>query len=245
MTDYSNRGFLKAQMKVKWTKPTKEKLDATGIPALQAQLADARVIAGELNRRLAVDFSLSEDTAPISALNMAANQFTILLEQISFYVAAWLSHQPVSITQAEVNATREENTQRIVKLMNSAFISMLSSYEYVAKKVVLQNPEMLPMPKKRIYFGWIIENSSASELIPKEDLKAWQGLIEFRNALVHNDAISDKTEWFDVPGTKGITFVEGEMIKSDFPTYIGVMMWALHAYFRWCVGVLQWIKATR
>ena len=197
--------------------------------------ARARSVA--LNDQLAEKHGLTSGDIPISGLNMANQHCVLALESLLNYSNLWRG--PLVNTSVTTDQLRRENAQRVVALTSSSFISSLSAFEFCAKQSIALHAQKLQPLQGRIYLRKIIKQSVLAGVIPATDESSWEGVIELRNALVHNNGIAEQTRSYAVPGTQGISFTSGQMTEGTLKFFPQVQFWTIEAFARWCDGFLK------
>ena len=202
-----------------------------------ALVEKARVRSAELNDQLAATHGINTDHFPIRGLNMANQHCVLALEALLNYMNLW------SATEAQIHPNieqlRNENGQRVIELTKSALIFSLSAFEYCAKQFIALHPGKIVPLSGRIYLRKIIEESVRANLIPIADEGPWEGVIELRNSLVHNNGVADKTQSYAIPGAQNIEFKSGQMITGNLKFFAEVQLWSIESFGRWCDALLK------
>lgn len=196
--------------------------------------ARARSVA--LNDQLAKKYGLASEDLPISGLNMANQHCVLALESLLNYNNLW--HSRLVNTSVSTDQLRTESAQRVVELTKSSFILSLSAFEFCAKQSIALRPKKIQPLQGRIYLRKIIKESVLAGVISATDESSWEGVIELRNTLVHNNGIAEQTKSYIVPGTQGISFKSGQMSEGTLKFFPQVQSWAIEAFARWCDGFL-------
>ncbi|HBB4079869.1 TPA: hypothetical protein KAU69_002171, partial [Escherichia coli] len=146
---------------------------------------------------LAKKLNIMESDSPASLFGMAFNKVTFCIESMDLYDNAWRTWKRPLGCQIPDEQIRKENGERIILLQRALFVEMLSSIEFVFKLSFLNSPSLFDERDKelytrtanpeRLYLRGIIKKSHQKGLINKEDKDLWNGLINFRNSIVHNN----------------------------------------------------------
>jgi hypothetical protein len=201
-----------------------------------ALLDQVRVRTAQANDSLAARHGLGAGDPPINALNMV-NQYAVMaMELTSFYFEVWSKLRPDQLLDPE--ATKRENGERIVGLTKSAFIMSVSSLEFAAKSAIVARPSRLPAPTGRVYLRKIIKDSDRAGLIAHAEDSPWEGIIEVRNVLVHNNGIADRDASFTIPGGPTIQLKSGKMTQGNLRFFPELTLWAVDSYSRWADAFL-------
>ncbi|WP_143519500.1 hypothetical protein [Pseudomonas syringae] len=200
-----------------------------------------RLQAERLNNELTVDFSITTDRMPIAGLNMAYCKLVQVLELISFYKDAF---PRVARGKFEDHLQdHSENSQRIIDLYNSCFVSIMSVFEHCAKKAVKSTPEIYGKTSSTLYLREIVQRSRKLGWITKVDEDAWLLLIELRNIIVHNNGEANYTSSKVLPNGVVWNLVEGLQTQVTLRHVPLSIEWALRAYHRWCKSYMsEWVN---
>jgi len=189
------------------------------------------------NDRLAAKFNLSGQDAPIAGLNMANLHAVVALELLMYYEQIWRT-LPISAVP-DVARQRQENAERVMTVSKAAFVLALSAFEFSAKQALIARPGKIAPITGRIYLRKIIQESVTAGLIPAGDDHAWEGVIELRNILVHNNGIADATARYNIPTCQQINFVAGVMTSGNLRFFPEILCWSIGAFSRWCDAFLS------
>ncbi len=133
-----------------------------------------------------------------------------------------------------------EYRERLTMVVVSAFIFSLSAIEYSLKSFIRKSVDgplvdWLSMRREkaeeggnvfRMYLRSIMIESEKKHLIDKSNLDSWKGMIELRNAIMHNNAIFDEYTSFKI-GDMTFEAEAGNMVRypmSDRPKIIKVLV---------------------
>jgi hypothetical protein len=108
-----------------------------------------------------------------------------LLELLSFYNQVWSSL--VSNAVSDAARARQENAERVITITKAVFILAPSAFEFSAKQAVASRPGRIAPITGRLYLRKIIHQSIVAGLLPAADDVPWDGVIQVRNMLVHNN----------------------------------------------------------
>jgi len=193
------------------------------------------------NDRLAAAFRLASGDPRISALNIIHQQATISAELLSHYMG-W---EPAPAhTPAEVERSRLESAQRVISLSKAAFILSISAVEFSAKHAVADHPHCLTVPRGRVYLRGIIQESARAAMISRNMEHGWSGIVELRNMLVHNNAIAERTQTFELPSGPTLAFAEGRMMHGNLRLLPEVLLWTTNAFAAWAGAFLSRVAAA-
>lgn len=186
-----------------------------------------------------------EETNPKipNSFGMIYNSTVLTLESLSHYYNIW--GKRVILPKEEIEHLRQDNAGRIVMLTRWAFISAISSIEYSVKETlkIIENEYFRKLKKrlhsgKRVYLGEILGVSKNKGMIDEMQFRTWQGVLEIRNAIVHNNAIADKEGEYVIDGTK-LVFEKGEMLKHKLDFFIRLLGVIIDGHYKWLNVVLS------
>jgi len=200
-----------------------------------------RARASSENDRLAAAFRLASGDARISALNIIHQQATISAELLSHYMG-WMpapAHTPADVERAQL-----ESAQRVISLSKAAFILSISAVEFSAKHAVADHPHYLTVPQGRVYLRDIIQESARAGMISRHMEHGWSGILELRNMLVHNNAIAERTQAFELPGGPTLALTEGRMMHGNLRLLPEVLLWTTNAFAAWSGAFLGRVAAA-
>jgi len=134
---------------------------------------------------------------PVGVFGMIFNKLTLGLELLSYYYDAWekASHTKCS----SVGEAEQENAQRVILIQKMIFLDTMSSIEFCSKEYIKKSPQKIGSFADRIYLRKIMERSKAQSVISDSEFTRWEGTIELRNAIVHNNGVSEKTKTYSYP----------------------------------------------
>jgi hypothetical protein len=151
-------------------------------------------------------------------------------------------------TEEELEKFWKDYRERLLIVARSAAIFSLSIVEYVMKTTIKDSEsgplydwhtrmtgkekgnllsrfitrimEMIGKRRGRywLYLSRITKESKKKKLIEKPEYKSWTGMIELRNAIVHNNAIADRTATLKI-GELKINMEKGKMVQTKIMNY--------------------------
>jgi hypothetical protein len=193
---------------------------------------------------LAKKHSTKESEPPLGALNMIFNHATLALEHSNFYYEIWRKVAiPVGIPPEELEKRIEENGQRVAGSNKMLFVFALSAIEFSMKESCKLKPNVLELDlRKRLYIREFMGKSHGRGLIDNISYTKWCVLADLRNALVHNNAIAEKTQSLQITPRATVRMVEGEMMKDDLMFIPSITRWVIESYSGWCDAFLTRTK---
>ncbi|WP_421152003.1 hypothetical protein [Aeromonas dhakensis] len=186
-------------------------------------------------------FGVKHYEFPADYFNMALNTITMTVELLDYYRSIWESASVHGYTSEEIDLIREENGQRVNQIQKMCFISLMSSFEFVAKNIVMRNEDVFGTFNGRIYLSGIMKRSESKALLTKEDLNLWNGMITLRNILVHNNGISDVNEEYNYPDVT-VVLIDGCMTKGNLRSFPLLSKWILINARSWLENISQQLK---
>ena len=193
---------------------------------------DVRKKSHDIGEEIANLMGIKPHEIPASVFPMIFNNITLLLELLSYYLDAW--GKATSTRCSSVEEARRENAERVILIQKMVFIQILSSVEFSFKAYVRQYPKKLSQFKGRVYLRSIMEKSKEQGIISDSDFSLWEGVIELRNTLVHNNGISEKTGAYVYPKCK-IEFNDDTMIQGNMKLFTFLTDWLLGASKDWII----------
>jgi hypothetical protein len=185
---------------------------------------------------LAQKHGAGEGGAPLGAFGMVHNDATMAFELLNFYFDLWGKLRPGPDT--EVARVKRENGERVVNISKWLFVQTLSAIEYSAKTACAAEAGLLPLGGGRIYLRKIVESSRQEGWINDQESQDWDGVVEIRNSVVHNNAIADVNRNVVLPNTT-LELVDGEMIRGDLLSFVRLTSWSVEAFSRWSDAFLK------
>ena len=148
------------------------------------------------------------------------NGLTLGLEVLDNYKSIWSG---IKLTNAaEIQRAKEQNEERVILIQKMIFIESMSIIESSLKKYIAENPGKIGDIKGKVYLIKILNSCKDKDLLSESDYGRWDGLRELRNAIIHNNAISDVDLEHDY-NNMGLELKRGEYIQGNlflFPTII-------------------------
>lgn len=201
-----------------------------------AVLDQVRTRTADLNDSLAAKYAMKPGDAPIGAFNLINELAVVAMELLTHYENEWQK-----IPAASVDAERrQEWAERIITLTKSTFVLGMSAIEFSAKQALIVRPKKVVLPKaRRVYLGAIIQSSAKVGVTVTADAEGWEGVIEVRNLVVHNNGIADKSVTYPIAGGPNIVLVAGAMTKGNLRFFAELTLWSVEAFGRWSDGFLS------
>ena len=192
-------------------------------------------------KSIALDCQMHDGKAAMDAINMVFNHATMALELVSHYRHAWQAERK---TKSSEDIEVDEKIQRLTQIGSNLFVSSVSSVEFSAKRFLNSQPtDTLAMrPGKRVYLRDVIEASTSAGFISDSDRRKWGALLDLRNCIVHNNAISDVERDIRLRAGLRIQLQPGQMTKGNpafFPQITGS---TVTLFGRWGASVLRRTK---
>lgn len=142
--------------------------------------------------------------------------------------------------QNQINLQSKSNQDRlknnfeleIIRLFTNSFINIMSALEYCLKDILIQK---LPVIAKRINrhgsLRNIVKELEKENIISQESSNLWDGLIFFRNALVHNNTYATSTNTYKFSEKVILKLAKDKPIKSDIKQTIFFIEWITNEYY--------------
>lgn len=175
-------------------------------------------------------FGVENHEDPASFFGMAFNSITMTLELLDHYYNLWGKLNQRDFLNVE--ETREQNGQRVILLQKMCFIEVMSSFEFCAKKVVLENESLFGEFKGRIYLTGIMERSQKKGILNESQINLWRGASKLRNSLIHNNGIAEDNVQYEYPNVT-VTLQENLMIQGNLKLFALVTKWLLREARLW------------
>lgn len=122
-----------------------------------------------------------------AGLSMLHNHAIMCLELLNYYMILWKDGS--TVLPNELESLRQENGRRVIAATKGMFLLCLSSIEFSMKHALRINSHPLEKSRKKIKFFNLIEESHKKKLVANDDFNRWQGVINIRNSVIHNNAI--------------------------------------------------------
>lgn len=197
------------------------------------------VIQDDIHKKLGIE----PNNIPSTVFGMIHNHLLLGHEIFSFYDRQWSNPKLAArIKESEIERTKRENWDRVNEVQKMLFIASMSSFEHIAKEYHNSNPEKLGSIEKRygrIYLRDIIGKSHAIGIINHENYELWEGLLNLRNILVHNNAISDITLKLKYQNAE-LILNEGQMMRANLKLFPNLMDWVVEAIEDWIYRIVAY-----
>ncbi|MEX0998684.1 MAG: hypothetical protein WD000_01800 [Thermodesulfobacteriota bacterium] len=175
------------------------------------------------------DLKIPRTQTPALALTRTRNFITLGIELLDSYYGLW---KVARVDKDKGDKIREENVERIIELQKMIIISSLSGVEYALKEYLSRNPEKLGNINSKTPLKEIFIKSKQCNIIEDEEFILWEGLIKFRNIIVHNDAISDITRSYNYPKCQ-LELVASNRVKGNLMLCNYLIDWMIDAIATW------------
>lgn len=140
----------------------------------------------------------------------------------------------------------KETLGRIKEITKWSFIQAISSFEYTSKETLFYYRQqfyallikLAKNKKKFLYLNDIMKESSKTGFISNENYKKWDGIVYVRNCIVHNNAVADKNENYEIGGVK-IKCVKNKMLKGDKLFFLNMLDVTIDLYNEWINSIFK------
>lgn len=197
-------------------------------------IENLRVKAQNYQNEIANKLLLSkQEELPTGLFGMIFNTLTLGLELLHFYYNTWDKKSQTNC--ASVKDAKNENAERVILIQKMIFINTMSAIEFCFKEYVNQFPHKIGNCQNRqgwVYLSRITKESKDNSIINDTKLAGWQGMIELRNSLVHNNGIAEKTEQYTYTKCT-LTLEEGEKITGNLKLFPHLIDWLLDSSKEW------------
>lgn len=191
---------------------------------------DLRSKAKKHGNELKDYFSAGYEDDHVSFFGMAFNSITLTLELLDHYYQLWRKINPSNCSNIE--EVRKQNGERAILLQKMCFIELMSSFEFISKKIVLSKRELFGAFNGRIYLKGIMKRSHEKGLINATQLNLWEGAYDLRNSLVHNNGIAEKNKAYNYPLVT-VTLNKDTMTHGDLDLFGKITDWLLDESKKW------------
>ncbi|MBO8180949.1 MAG: hypothetical protein H0Z19_10845 [Archaeoglobus sp.] len=131
------------------------------------------------------------------------------------------------------------------KAAKQIYITMISTIEYTMKKIVEKYPSS-PLHRKVLEcqknngfsLRKLVYLSADLGLLNRTLKRDFENIIEIRNLLVHNNAISDSTGLKTI-GDVSIEMKKGEKISIKLPELLEIILTAVEVFHRWNIELAK------
>lgn len=204
-----------------------------------SRIMELKLLADRLSSRLSENHKVIDRLMPIAGLNMAHNHIVFTYEVASYYQS--VLPMPKRGSLEDFLRDEEGTSQRIIGMLNSCFVSVVSSLESCARKAVRSYSHLYGHVGNTIYLNNIMQRSRKIGWISPADEAMWLNLIKVRNAIVHNNGEGQKNEWFELPSGLIWEARIGLQFQVTLRHITESLEWMLLAYARWCNQLLvEW-----
>jgi hypothetical protein len=196
------------------------------------RLMELKVLSENLSSRLCESHEVIHNFMPISGLNMAHNHIVYAYEVASYYRS--VLPMPSRGSLEDFMRDEPESTERINVMLNSCYISILSSLESCARKAIQTAVHLYGHVGNTIHLNNIMQRSRKLGWISDSDELMWLNLVKIRNYMVHNNGEGQRNEWFALPS--GLIWetrigLQSQVTLRHVPESL---KWILLAYANWC-----------
>lgn len=167
---------------------------------------------------------------PVGVFGMIFNKLTLGLELLSYYYDAW--EKAIHTKYSSVEEAKQENAQRVILIQKMIFLDAMSSIEFCLKEYIKKSPQKISSFTDRIYLRRIMKQSETQGVISNPEFTLWEGTIELRNALVHNNGVSEKTRTYNYPSCN-LNLQKGKMIQGNLKLFPNLIDWLLDSIKYW------------
>ncbi|OCH01512.1 hypothetical protein A6E10_18710 [Aliivibrio fischeri] len=188
----------------------------------------------DIGDSIAEKFGVEHYEDPASFFSMSFNNITITLELLDYYYDLWGKLDPLKFPN--IDLTKKQNGERVLMAQKMCFIENMSSFEFLAKKITLNNEDIFGVFNGRVYLFNIMKKSKSLGLIDESTFNLWSGLIELRNTIIHNNAISEKNVIYNYSTVK-LEFIKNEMIQGNLKMYPLLIHWLIKNAERWLIEI--------
>jgi len=223
--------------------PEKESL--TQLDELKAFIDEYCLIRRKLLENIHLmnrDLQLPKDKIPLTVMSMISQHIEIAINVFEYYVD-------------NLEKIEDELWDRINIQERMVFVLVLSIFEYVCKLYYHENKARLGLitvnrgiEKRRISLRDIINLSKSIHIMDDDDYHLWNGLLEFRNCIVHNNAFSSMTETYVFPSIKPesyeypelkLKFKEGEAVEGSLLLFLHLINWTVDSIEKWICNITK------
>ncbi len=204
---------------------------------IDALVSETKELASKVGTQIA---DRENDPRSMCFWNMH-NQAVMAREVIGFYDGAWKGQE----------GTEEEMMDRMMSVTRNLFVNVMSSIEKGARdcmRIYKDSQVRAKASEKggRMYLRDILVASGSTGLLEDDDRECWKGILLMRNLVVHNNAVSDRSEVLEL-GELKISMRPDRMMKGPPTTYVILSSMACMMFYRWLVaidGSQRWSRRT-
>jgi hypothetical protein len=200
-----------------------------------------RSLSKEIGDCIAADARVGHHEQPAAFFGMAFNTITLTIELLDFYYRTW--GEPTTTISTSVEEARQENTNRVILIQKMCLIELMSSLEFCSKHIIAGFPESFGTLKGRIYLRKIMEQSRDVGIINAHTFEQWEGMIELRNCLIHNNGYASVTHQYSYPEVT-LSFNDGLMVKGSIRNFTAFTEWLLRAARDWIMATNNSVKSN-
>jgi len=194
------------------------------------QVKQLRKKTYDYDDEVAESIGVQSNEIPVNVFPMIFNKLTLGLELLNYYLEIW--RKIIRPKSSSLEEAKKENRERVITIQRMIFIEVMSSIEFCFKEYVKKYPEKIDNITGRIYLSKIINKSNERDIVINSESTLWEGIIELRNALVHNNGISDETAEYVYPNCK-LILCENKMIQGDLKLFLNLIDWLLDSVKSW------------
>ncbi len=159
------------------------------------------------------------------------NQAVMAREVVGFYENVWRGEE----------GTEDEMLDRIMSATRNLFVNVMSSIEKGARDCmrIYKTSEVRSKASEkggRMYLRDILVASGEIGLLEDDDGDCWKKILMMRNLVVHNNAVSDRSEIM-VLGELKISMRPERMMKGPVATYVILSSMASMMFYRWLTAM--------
>ena len=194
---------------------------------IDALVSETRDLAKAVEERLA---DRENDPRSMCFWNIH-NQTVMAREIVGLYEGAWKGEE----------GTEEELVDRVMCSTRNLFVNVMSSIEKGARdcmRIYGSSQVRSKAAEKggRMYLRDILEASSEIGLLEDDDTDKWKKILMMRNLVVHNNAVSDRSEVLEL-GELKISMRPDRMMKGPPATYVILSSMASSMFYMWLVAL--------
>ena len=213
-----------------------------GLKDILSHLNSLRLQTAKIQDQVVADLQINSGDPRAGGFGMIYKHVLYAQECLSYYFSIWDKLQPQQASPGDVRTATGENGERVMALLRQLFVASMSSIEYCAKRTLDLYPKSQTFTlvykgnPKRIYLMKIMNASKSASLLGEQDRLSWDGLVEIRNMVVHNNGISDKDESLQI-GSSNVDLKSGGMTKGK-PNFFVVLSEEATGLFEKWVGAM-------
>lgn len=201
---------------------------------LLTQFVQLREKSHDYGEEIKTTLNIGASEISVGVFSMIFNHLTLCLELLSYYLNVWSKTKNVINTSIE--KSKQENAERVIMIEKMTYILVISSIEFSSKECIEKITKKIFNFKKRVYLREIMKKSEENKLISRTDFELWDGVIELRNTLVHNNGISEKNLKLNYPQCV-LELQKDKMTRGSLKLFPSLIDWLLDAYKRWVLNI--------